>query len=140
MTKLSDLTPKVRRERIMGAVDGILRQIDEPISTADLVRRVTEFLSASEGSSYVAKELQKATPAGHPQRQPTGETFVKYGKPMKRYVWLPSRAAKPRKEHPATAERRRQIEALKRSSAVKEEPADDWTWTPPTDADGFLED
>lgn len=142
--KLADLTPRVRRERIMLAVEGILGQIAEPISTAELVKRVAAFLKTEEPGAYVAKELQKATPTGHPARKPTGETFVKYGKTMNRYEWFPSKAApKPRKEHPATAARRKQIEELKRSTAVNEAetPAvDEWEWTPPVDGDGYLED
>lgn len=140
MTRLADIAAKARRERLLMAVEGILRQTDVPLSTAEVVKRVREFLNIEEELAYVAKELQKATAHGHPLRRPTGETFVKYGKTMPRYEWLPSHRKQSGGRDKALDQRRREIEALKRSPPVKEEAADDWTWTPPTDEDGFLED
>lgn len=134
---LADLTPRARRERIMLVVDGILREIDKPISTAELVKRVTSFLKAAEGAGYVAKELQKATPTGHPNRVETGETFKKYGKTMKRYEWAPAAGQSKARADKAIAERRARIAALEAGNTSETEPVDEWTWTP---GDGDPED
>lgn len=92
--KLADITVNARHEKIMLALNGILRQLDTPVTTGELVRRITEFLGAAEGMNYVAKEMQKAVAkaGGHPLRKPTGETFVKYGRTMPRYEWLPDQS------------------------------------------------
>lgn len=142
--RLSDLKASTRREKILEAVDAALKQADVPITTAELCKRIKVVLRAKEDSGYIAKELQKAAASGHPLRRATGETFVKYGREMPRYEWLPSHkaSAPDPTPDPALAERRARIAALEAEANTSEtSEVNEWEWTPPVEDDGeFLED
>lgn len=88
--KLSDLKSGPRHALLAQTTEGVLREIDAPISTSELVKRIARFLGCEEPTTYVAKELQRVYEGGHPLRRSTGETFRKYGRSMPRYEWLPS--------------------------------------------------
>lgn len=109
--RLCDLSSKARRTKLQETVNGVLRQIQEPITTADLVKRVQKFLGATDEQSYIAKEVQRFM-REHPLCVPTGETFVKYGREMPRYQWLPNhKAATPDPETEWRRTRQRAIAA-----------------------------
>lgn len=134
MAKLSDLHPKVRRAKVLEALNGVLRQIDAPTSTGEIVHRVAEFMALDRDDQNLAARYIVEATRTHNLAHLTGETFVKYGKVMKRWEWLPSHA-KPAANTPirlSDGER-----ARRRAEIARLEADDDWSIPAPGD---FLED
>lgn len=127
-----ELSAKVRRDRVRTAVDGVLRQADVPMGTGDLVKAVTRFLDAKEQQDWIARcvvDLSKE----HPQARQTGDTFVKYGKTMRRWEWLPDHKRNTRPSAEELERRREKIAEL--------EGEDEWTVHPePAETEEFLDD
>lgn len=130
--RLGELAPKVRREQVRLAVDGVLRQADIPVPTGELVKRVTAFLDAKEDQDWIARAIVDLAKEHECARQ-TGDTFVKYGKTMRRWEWLPLHKRSTRPTAQELERRRAKIAAL-------EGDDDEWTVHPEPATDGFLEE
>lgn len=132
-TPLADLAPTVRRARITDAVDAALRQITEPVATAELVKRASVILGAEKETNLIARVVVDLA-RDHASARETGETFVKYGKVMKRREWLPAT----RKRKPAATQISLDADELQRRREViaAHEAEDEWTVQPTT----YLED
>jgi hypothetical protein len=134
MSSLRDLHPRLRRERIIDALNGVLRQLEGPESTGAVVARVAVLLGLDkEDQNLAARYVAEAAP-DHPLSRLTGDTFVRYGKTMKRREWLPSHAT----AAPNAPIRLSDGERARRRAIIAEHEAeDDWTVQPAPD---FLED
>ena len=132
MTALADLAPTKRRAVLLAELDRALLVIQEPTPTATLVKAIAKSLGERD-ATYVARELAKAMPDGHPARRPTGETFTRYGKTMPRYEWMPKQY-RPWQEDPKPATAR----AAK--IAEIEAAGEDWLDEPTTPTEAYLED
>lgn len=135
MTRLRELHPRVRRQKVTDALNGVLRQLDGPEKASSVVKRVAEFMGLNEADQNLAARYIGELAPSHPMSRLTGETFVKYGKTMNRREWLPSHA-QPASNAPlrlSDGER-----ARRRAEIAKHEAEDDWTVHP--SASEFLED
>jgi hypothetical protein len=132
MTPLAELIPSVRRAKIADALEAALRQIKEATPTSDIVKRVSVILGAEKETGVIARVIGELAPS-HPRAQETGETFVKYGRTMRRREWLAPPKRKPGSAQISLddAELRRRREAI-----AAHEAEDEWTVQPPA----FLED
>lgn len=131
---LRDLHPKVRRQKVTDALNGVLRQLDAPESTGEVVRRVGVLMGLSPTDQNLAARYIVELAATHPMSRLTGETFVKYGKTMNRREWLPSHA-QPAPNAPlrlSDGER-----ARRRAKIAQQEAEDEWSIPAPAE---FLED
>lgn len=132
--RFSELKASVRRERVCEAVDGILRRADLPMSTGELVKAATTHLDARDCQDWIARAIVDLTKT-HPSARQTGEVFVRYGREMRKWEWLPSHA---RTTKPSAAELQRRRERI---AALE---ADDDMWTvhpePPAQTEEFLDD
>lgn len=127
--RFRELAPKVRRERIRVAVDGVLRQADVPVSTGELVKLVTQFLDAKDDQDWIARFIVDLAKEHENARQ-TGDTFVKYGRTMRRWEWLPLHTA----HRPTAQELQRRREKI-----AAQEAAEDWTVHPePPEDEEFI--
>jgi hypothetical protein len=131
---LADLHPRLRRHKVQEALGAALRQIEGPTSTSDLVKRIAVILGTPKETTAIARLVGELAP-DHPSARETGETFMKYGRLMKRREWLPSHAKRTNKSRveldPDELARRRAVIA-------SHEEADEWTVQP--DEPEFLED
>ena len=126
-TPLAELIPSVRRAKIADALEAALRQIKEATPTSDIVKRCAVILGAEKETGVIARVIGELAPS-HTQAQETGETFEKYGRTMKRRVWLPSRA---RRQPPATQISLDDAEVRRRREAIAaHEAEDEWTVQP----------
>jgi hypothetical protein len=134
MTSLRELHPKVRRQKVTDALNGVLRQLEGPEGTGEVVRRVAILMGLSPADQNLAARYIVELAATHPMSRLTGETFVKYGRTMQRREWLPSHA-QPGQNAPirlSDGER-----ARRRSEIARLEAEDEWTIPAPS---AFLED
>lgn len=133
---LADLHPRLRRHKVSEALEAALRQIEEPTSTSALVKRVSVILGTPKETAGIARLIGELAPE-HPSAKETGETFVKYGRTMKRREWLPSHVKRTNKSRveldPEELERRRAVIA-------SHAEADEWTVHPEPAEPEFLED
>lgn len=130
---LADLHPRLRRHKVSEALEAALRQIEGPTSTSDLVKRISVILGTPKETTGIARLVGELASA-HPNAHETGETFVKYGRTMKRREWLPShakRTSKSRVELPP--------EELARRRAVVASHIEADEWSVPAEPE-FLED
>jgi hypothetical protein len=130
--KLSDLTGRVRREKISDALEIVLRQIVTTATTSEIVTKVGDALGVPKGELPIIAKIVVQIGTGHRLCRLTGETFERYGKTMQRREWLPSHA-KPRRNAPI---RLSDGEIARRRAAI-EEAEDPWTVHPEP---SFLED
>lgn len=140
---LRDLHPRLRIAKITETVDGVLRQASEPLTTSALVKAVAEFLDLSKDDQTLAARDVLKLATVHDMARQTDETFVKYGKTMRRWEWLPSHVHKapntPIGTDGAREPRKKRLtpEELERRRAEIARLEDEWTI--PAAAD-FLED
>lgn len=133
MTSLRDLHPKVRRAKVTDALNGVLRQLDGPTGTGEVVRRVAVFMGLDRADQNLAARYVVELATTHPMSRLTGDTFVKYGRTMNRREWLPSHV-QPAPNAPirlTDGER-----ARRRAEIAKHDAEDEWTVHP----SAFLED
>lgn len=129
---LADLHPRLRRHKVSEALEAALRQIEGPTSTSDLVKRISVILGTPKETTGIARLVGELAQA-HPNAKETGETFVKYGRTMKRREWLPSHA---RGKGGISAEEL----ARRRAVIASHIEADEWTVSPEPAEPEFLED
>ena len=138
MASLRDFHPKVRRSKVEDALNGVLRGLDGPASTSEVVKAVAAFMGLSTADQNLAARYIVELASDHPMSRLTGDTFVKYGRTMQRREWLPSHAqpapnAPLRLSDGERARRRAEIERL-------EAEDDEWTVQPTPEPGDFLED
>lgn len=137
MTQLTDLAPRVRVERVRLALNGVLRQITVSTPTSEIVKRVSDFLGIATNPerTLVARDIMKLS-KGHPCARQTAEEFVKYGRTMKRWEWLPSHS---NRTSPISEE---ELERRRAAIAADAADADQWTVHPAPAAEdgGFLDE
>lgn len=134
MTSLRELHPKVRREKVTDALNGVLRQLEGPTGTGEVVRRVALLMGLDRADQNLAARYIVELAASHPMSRLTGESFVKYGKTMNRREWLPSHA---QPAHNAPVRLSDGERARRRAEIARLEAEDEWTIPAPAD---FLED
>jgi hypothetical protein len=130
--KLSDLTGRVRREKISDALEIILRQLTGTATTAEIVKRIADALGVPKTELPMIAKIVVSIGTDHRLCRLTGETFERYGKTMQRREWLPSHR-KPAKNAPV---RLSDGELARRKAAIAE-AEDPWTVHPEPE---FLED
>lgn len=134
---LADLHPRLRRHKVSEALEAALRQIEGPTSTSDLVKRISVILGTPKETTGIARLVGELA-QDHASSHLTGETFMKYGRTMRRREWLPSHAKRTNKSRveldPEELARRRAV------VASHEEAEDDWTVQPDAPEPEFLED
>lgn len=93
MGKLADLNARARGERIDMALDIIVRGLSAPTPTIDVANAVCKALGATSKTErdVVSRAIVKAAPA-HPKAYQTGDSFVMYGRTMRRWAWGPKPA------------------------------------------------
>ncbi len=134
MVSLRDLHPKVRREKVTDALNGVLRLLEGPTGTGEVVARVATLMGLDKADQNLAARYIVELAPKHPLSRLTGDTFVKYGKTMNRREWLPSHA----QAQPNSPVRLSDGERERRRAIIAEHDAEDeWTVHPPAD---FLED
>lgn len=136
MSKLRELHPKVRREKVTDALNGVLRGLDGPTPTGDVVKAIADFMGLDREDQNLAARYVLELAATHPMSRLTGESFVKYGKTMQRREWLPSHV-QPAANAPirlSDGER-----ARRRQEIARLEAEDEWT-VPPSEPVEYLED
>jgi hypothetical protein len=124
----------VRRDKVTDALNGVLRLLEEPTGTGEVVKRVADFMGLDKADQNLAARYIVELAPGHPMSRLTGESFVKYGKTMQRREWLPSHA-QPAPNAPirlSDGER-----ARRRAKIAQQEAEDEWTIPAPSE---FLED
>lgn len=93
IVKLSDLAPARRREEVGRAIEVTLAALMTAQPTADLVQSLASTLDATgyadtpDGRKMIARQLTELAP-GHAQARSLG-SYVRYGKTMQRWEWLP---------------------------------------------------
>lgn len=136
MMILADLHIKVRRHKVGEALEAALRQIEGPTSTSDLVKRISVILGTPKETTGVARIVGELAQT-HANAHLTGETFVKYGRTMKRREWLPSHAKR-------TSKSRVELDpeelARRRAVVASHEEVDDWSVPAEPGEPEFLED
>lgn len=132
-SQLRDLHPRLRREKVTDALNGVLRQLDGPEKTSDVVRRVAELMGLDKKDQHLAARYIVELAPSHPLSRLTGDSFVKYGKTMQRREWLPSH----KQPQPNTPVRLSDGERERRRAIIAEhDQEDEWTVHP----SAFLED
>lgn len=133
MADLRELHPKVRRAKVTDALNGVLRQLEGPTGTGEVVRRVALLMGLDKADQNLAARLIVELAPAHPLSRLTGETFVKYGKTMNRREWLPSHAQSAPNAPIRLSDGER---ARRRAEIAKHDEEDEWTVHPAA----FLED
>jgi hypothetical protein len=133
---LADLHPRLRRHKVQEALAAALRQIEGPTSTSDLVKRIAVILGTPKETTAIARLVGELAPE-HPSARETGETFVKYGRTMRRREWLPSHATRTKAKTRAVELDPAEL-ARRRAVIASHAEADEWTVQP--DEPEFLED
>lgn len=133
---LADLHPRLRRHKVTEALEAALRQIEGPTSTSDLVKRISVILGTPKETTAIARLVGQLAPE-HPSAKETGETFVKYGRTMKRREWFPSHA---RRTNKSRVELDPDELARRRAVIASHAEAEEWTVQPEPTEPEFLED
>lgn len=133
--KLMDLHPRIRREKVTDALNGVLRQLEEPTNTGEVVKRVAAFMGLDKDEQNIAARYVVELAPKHLMSRLTGESFVKYGRTMQRREWLPSHT-QPAQNAPI---RLSDGERARRRAVIAEHEAQDDEWTIPAPSE-FLED
>jgi hypothetical protein len=128
----ADLNAKARASKIRETVDGLLKTAEGPMTTSALVAAVAAFLGLSKADQNIAARDIVHLAKSHEMARQTGEVFVKYGKEMRRWEWLPSHVKPPVRHTPRLTAA--EIERRRAEVARLEDE-----WTIPAAAD-FLED
>lgn len=134
MASLRDLNPRLRREKVLDALNGVLRQLEEPEGTGAVVARVAAFMGLDGADQKLAARYIGEAGPTHPLARATGEVFVKYGRTMKRREWLPSHAQPAQNAPVRLSDGER---ARRRAIIAEHEQEDEWTVHPAAE---FLED
>lgn len=136
MTRFANLSPKIRRDKVHTALEGVVRQLLDPTPTGEIVARVAAFLGLDKAEQFLAARVIVELSRTHPQSRLTGETFQKYGRTMQRREWVPLGQAAHEKLGVSEEEFKRKVAAQLKDDAAAEDA--DWTITPPNG--GYLED
>ena len=91
---LADLSTRLRRERIIFALNVALQDITQPASTADIVKMVAHRLEAEgpENARIIARELVRNVAPRIPQAQQGAAGFHRYGRDFHPWIWSPKRS------------------------------------------------
>lgn len=85
--RLADMSNRLRRERVIFALDVALQDLTAPASTMDVARMIAARLETDE--LPVIGRIIVSLAAAIPQAQQTTATFRRYGKEMRPWVWSP---------------------------------------------------
>ena len=88
--RFSDLSQAEQRFEVTDALARVLAALNRVTPTSVVSARVARELVAWEArEDEVSGQVLKVAMAGHPQARQDGETFKRWGRPMRRWQWYP---------------------------------------------------
>ena len=85
--RLADLSNRLRRERVIFALDVALQDLRQPAGTREVVKMICARLGTSE-ERLVGRIIVSLAPS-IPQARQASETFKRYGREMRPWIWSP---------------------------------------------------